>query len=597
MTTRKPSTAVNSKKSWLFLLLFSLPFAAVGAGMGGWLLWDVVSYCRMLSWVETPAQIVQAELKSHAGSKRTTYEVTGEYSYQYQGRQFTGTRVGITGGSGNFGAFHQDAYQQLSEYRQSGRPMPCFVNPANPNEAILFRNLRLDTVVFRTSFALIFGGPGFGMLAFAIYSLRKQKRNQTITALHPDEPWLCKTDWADGKIRSSSGVITLGMVLFAVYWNVFCIPITWAVFQQKAFAQKSPWEWLILIFPAVGLILFVAAAVSVRRSCKYGRSVFEMASMPGVIGGQLAGVVRVSKKVPSEDGFRLTLNCIRRTITQSGKNSSVHENILWQDEQHLALELLQNDPEQTAIPVLFQIPYECLPTDETNDNNEIIWRLELAAKTPGLDYAATFEVPVFKTPESDPKFVVDRSLIAKYAAPEDPERDLAEAGLRKDLSPSGDFRLIFPMARHPGTAIMATLFGLVFCAVPYVIYRFDGAIWLALFFGGIFCLIGLAILFVGLNLWFYRSTVDVSPSGINVVGGWFGLGSPRWIDAGDIHSIVPRSRMSSGQGPKKKMFYDIDLIRVGKGKTITLGKNVPGKRLVESVIRQIEEPLTRSIQR
>lgn len=382
----------------------------------------------------------------------------------------------------------------------------------------------------------------------------------------------------------------MGLLVFAVFWNIFCAQITWVAFHENAFAKEGHWTWLILSFPAVGLILLLAAAVSVVRCRKYGRSVFEMAAMPGVIGGQLAGVVRVSRKVRPEDGFRLTLNCVRRTTTHSGDSDRTSETVLWQDEQILALELMQNDPEQTAIPVLFQIPYECHATDEADANSQTFWRLEIAAKTPGLDYAATFEVPVFKTPASDPKFVVDRSLIAQYAAPENPERDLAEAGLRKDISPSGDFRLVFSMARHPGSATMMTLFGLIFCAVPYVIYRLDGGIWIPLFFGGLFSLIGFVILLIGLSLWFYRSVIDVSPRGISLVGGWFGFGSPRWIDAGDITAIVLRSRMSSGQGSKQQVYYDIDLVRTS-GKNITLGKNVVGKRVAESVIRQIKEPL------
>ena len=590
MATLKPSPVKNPKKISLILILFSLPFAAVGVWSGVSLSSNLVTYWKVQSWVQPPPKIAPTQLKTHDDSESTTYEVAAQYTYQYQGRQYTDSRVDIFGGSDNVGSFHQDAHQKLSEHKRSGRPLPCFVNPSNPSEAILFRTLRWEMVVFHLPFALIFGGAGFGMLAFGIYSNRKLKRNQALAALHPNEPWLCKTDWADGKIKNAAKAATMGLLVFAVFWNILSCPIAWLMIQEEVVGKGHHWALLVLIFPAVGLILLLAAAVSVVRCRKYGRSVFEMAAMPGVIGGQLAGVVRVSRKVRPEDGFRLTLNCVRRTTTHSGDSDRTSETILWQDEQILALELMQNDPEQTAIPVLFQIPYECHATDEADANSQTFWRLEIAAKTPGLDYAATFEVPVFKTPASDPKFVVDRSLIAQYAAPENPERDLAEAGLRKDISPSGNFRLIFPMARHPGSATAITLFGLVFCAVPYAIYRFDGSLWATLFFGGISSLGGLLALLIGASLWFYRSMIDVSPRGISVVGGWFGFGSPRWIDAGDITAIVLRSRMSSGQGSKQQVYYDIDLVRTG-GKNITLGKNVVGRRLAESVIRQIKEPL------
>ena len=144
-------------------------------------------------------------------------------------------------------------------------------------------------------------------------------------------------------------------------------------------------------------------------------------------------------------GFGMLTFSVRRVTTRSGKNSSTSESVLWQDEQLIARDFLQNDPARSAIPVLFQIPYDCRPTDETNASDQTIWRLEVSAKTPWLDYSTTFDVPVFKTPESDPNFVVDHSLIAEYAAPENLDRDLHEAGVVKMESPTGEgCRLVFP---------------------------------------------------------------------------------------------------------------------------------------------------------
>ncbi len=255
-----------------------------------------------------------------------------------------------------------------------------------------------------------------------------------------------------------------------LYWNLISVPLL-VVFPRDAL-DKGDWAPLLLLgFPAVGLILILAVAVVVLRWRKYGQSVFEMASLPGVIGGQLAGVIRVSKKVEPEESFRLALNCVNRVVTHSGDSDNISENVLWQDEQLIAHELSQSDPEQSAIPVLFQIPYECRPSDETEANDKIIWRLGVSAKTPGLDYSAKFEVPVFKTPESDPNFVVDRSLIAPYVAPENPERDLRDAGLVRTESPSGEgFRLVFPMGRAAGMGFVFMLVGLIVGGVPVFMY-------------------------------------------------------------------------------------------------------------------------------
>ena len=483
-------------------------------------------------------------------------------------------------------------HRQLSEHQRSGRPFRCYVNPERPAEAILFRDLRWEMVGFQMIFATVFGAAGFGMLTFAVLGYRKAKGDSALAALHPDEPWLCKKDWAGGKINSSTKTSAIVLSVFAFFWNLMSAPALLVV-RHEAIVKGHQLAFLVLVFPAVGLILILCAIVSVLRWRKYGQSVFEMASVPGLIGGQLAGVIRTSAKVRPEDGFRLTLNCVQRVTTGSGKSSSTSESVLWQDEQLIARDLLQNDPTRSAIPVLFQIPYDCRPTDETEPNRQTLWRLEASAKTPGLDYSTSFDVPVFKTSESDPNFVVDPSLIAEYTEPDDLDRDLHEAGVVKMESPTGEgCRLVFPMARTPGLAAVTTLATIIFGGVPFLMFYWQVEWWINAFFGVVFGLTGLVLLAFSADFWFYRSVVDVSAHGLTIVGGLFGRGRQQWVAAADIRKIVPTSHASSGQGPGQKVYYDIEIV-CAAGKRVTAGKRILGERLAASVIRQIEQALGR----
>jgi len=581
-----PNTSAT-KKRFGFLILFALPFTAVGVGAGVWLFSGILEHWKMRSWEERPATIVRAELETHRGRKGgATYRATAEYTYHYQGRQYTGNRVSINGGRDNVGSFHQDVHRQLSEHQKSSSPFRCYVNSERPAEAILFRDLRWSMVGFQMIFATVFGAAGFGMLTFSVLGYRKTKGDSALVALHPDEPWLCKKDWADGKISSSAKTAAIVLLVCTFFWNLISVPAL-LVFRYEAFAKGNRLVFLILVFPVIGAILVLCTIVSMLRWRKYGQSVFEMASMPGVIGGQLAGVIRTSAKVQPEDGFRLTLNCVQRVTTQRGKNSSTSESVLWQDEQLIARDFLQNDPARSAIPVLFRIPYDCRPTDKTNANDQTIWRLEVSAKTSGLDYSTTFDVPVFKTIESDPNFVVDQSLIAEYAAPENLDRDLHEAGVVKMESLTGEgCRLVFPMARAPGVAFFLTVFGLVFFAVPFVMFYMGAEWWINTIFGAVFGLVGLLCLAFSASAWFYSSAVDASPHGLTIVGGLFGLGREQRIGASDVKNIVLTSR--AGQG--EKVYYDIDIVCLA-GKTVTASKRILGKRLASSVIRQIEQAM------
>jgi hypothetical protein len=407
-------------------------------------------------------------------------------------------------------------------------------------------------------------------------------KNNARASAHPDEPWLWKKSWAEGRIRGSAQGL-VGPLLFGVVWPLICIPMWYIVYRGELGGKGSPILWIAGAFSAMSVVLVAWAIVSLLRWRKYGRSVFEMASVPGVIGGQLAGVVRAPVKIDAIDAFRVKLSCIH-CVQRSGSDH-ISRNLLWQAEHLVARDLLERDTHRSGIPVLFQIPYDCRPTDNEDPKSAVYWNLEATANTPGLDFHAEFEVPVFKTPQSDPHFVVDSDLASKYIAAEDPQRDLRDAGVVKTPSPTGDgYQFVFPMARQPGTAVACTLAGaLLFlpCLITYLEFG-----WGILFFAVLFPIFGLLLLWSALDLWFYRCVVDASRLGLRVAGGLFGGRVEHWIDRADIVKIDVTSNMKS----EKMAYYDVIVVRRG-GKKITAAKRLPGRRLTDSVIRQIEQAM------
>jgi hypothetical protein len=145
------------------------------------------------------------------------------------------------------------------------------------------------------------------------------------------------------------------------------------------------WLWglvlLLMLFMSLGLIVLAAYMYLHRR--RYGESEFRMKAVPGVVGGQLAGVVFVPRRVEPPNGFRAILRC--------KKNKDYR--FLWQDERVIDGPLAKLDG-GTAVPLVFQIPSSCEPT---SIENRVCWQLTVAAKVPGVNYRVMFEVPIFKT--------------------------------------------------------------------------------------------------------------------------------------------------------------------------------------------------------
>jgi hypothetical protein len=375
------------------LILFALPFAAVGVGVGVWLASTLLTYLSARSWVETPAQIIRTDLKVSRG-KSTSYQVTAEYAYEFGGRKYHGNRVGLTGGYDNFGSFQQDAYRELDQHKRSKKPFRCFVNPAQPGEAVLYRQLRWEMAAFQMIFVLVFGTVGFGLLIGGSMSFASQRTEARLAADHPDSPWMWKADWAAGRIVSSTKKSMVASLIIALYWNVVTLPL-WFVLPGEIIDRRNGWALLGLIFPAIGLLLIWWAIYCLLRWRKFGQSEFQMADVPGVIGGQLGGVIRTSAKIRPEDGFHLHLRCVRRVTTGSGKQRTTSESVRWENEQTVMHELLEDQAELSAIPVVFSIAGDCWPSDSLNADDQTIWRLTASARVPGIHYSATFEVPVF----------------------------------------------------------------------------------------------------------------------------------------------------------------------------------------------------------
>ena len=562
------------------LMLFSLPFAGVGVVMVGLIVMTLVDYARMGDWVEVPCKIQKVELEEHHDEDGTTYKVVASYAYVYQDRNYTGDRVAIHGGGDNVGSFQQQKYRELKRYQQNGQPFRCFVDPSDPSDAILYRQLRWEMLGFYSFFALGFGGVGFGILGGSLWATRKARAEVRLIRQHPAEPWRWKEAWADGEIRSSNKVRLVVALLFATFWNLVSAPVLFFV-PGEVLDNGNKLALLGLLFPLVGVGLIAWALYEVLRWRKYGPSVFRMASVPGVIGGSLAGVVQTSAKVFPAEGYRVKLSCICKTT--SGEDTT--EETLWDDEQLIERELQGTDFQRSAIPVMFAVPYD-LPASTTDDGNrQITWRLEVSAATPGIDYRATFDVPVFKTEESQPDFKLDDSLIEQYAAPRDAGQEFAATGITRLPAPGGQGdRFIFPMGRHPGVIFSLGLFLTVWSGAIVLMWCWSAP----LIFPVVFGLFDLILVIAVLDLVFYQSTVDISPHSLIIRGGPFGIGRTRIVAADQIKEIQTPQGMQSGTS----VFFNI-VAATTDGRKVTLGKRLRGRRAAECVVDELKKSLGR----
>jgi hypothetical protein len=435
--------------------------------------------------------------------------------------------------------------------------------------------------LFFAFFAITFGGVGFAGLALALAGRRKLKEQDALKASHPDEPWLWQKDWASGRIDDANRGTMWAAWVFAIFWNLVSIPAGIAG-VRAAVNEGNKAGIVALLFPLVGLGLLIWAVRTTLRYRKYGVSRLELGTIPGVIGRTLVGTVQVTLPLQPVEGFQVTLTCVRRVTTRSGKNSSTTESILWQEDRYLQGEPLRDVAgPSTRIPVAFRLPPDVLPCDGTDPNNRVLWRLALSASVPGIDYASVFEVPVFRTADSDRPLTSDEERLTQNQLVTAGYRQPADSRITVASNRRGT-EVFFPAARNPGAAIGTTVFLLLWTGVVVALIYFDAPILFPIVFG----LFEVLLVYGALQLWLEVTRVIAEAGTLTIANGYLYPGKERRLAASEIADVTTAIGMQAGSTP----YYDVVVLRKG-GKKVIAGRSVRDKREAEWLAATIKSAL------
>ncbi len=574
MKAKKPG-----RRAIIFLILFALPFAGVGTFVGYLAGSTLTTWARAQSWDEVPATLLSANLVVNSDSDGTTYRVEAVYEYNYLGRTYTSDVVSSSFGADNIGSFHQDKYAELRRYLDAGERFRCFVNPGDPSEAMLYRELRWGLFALELIFALVFAGVGYGLMFAAVYGGRMVKEAEELKAARPEHPWLWEKDWVDGHIRAGSKGKMIGALLFATLWNLISAPALFFVPDEVAGGNNL--ALIALLFPVIGMGLAAWAVYTVLQWRKFGNSEFEIFSNPGVLGGYLEGRIHTNIRQRPDDGFALTLSCIRKVTTGSGDSRRTSEKVLWQDSFDVPANTLLAGPHGASVPVRFVIPYDAGPATDTEAAAPVEWRLEVAAELPGVDYSTHFSVPVFRTPDSDPELEADIHEAAAGSR-RDPVERLRQAGIVQRPTASGGVAYVFTRARAKGAAIGLTTFTLIWCAIVWGMIHFGAPIFFPIMFG----LFALLFVYFVFDLWLTETRVEIGGGNLTFTKRMVTAGKTLTFRATDIADIKTKRGMQAGN----RLYYQI-ILKTRAGKEHTLASQIGNQRLAKLLIKDFAAAL------
>jgi len=371
-------------------ILFLLPFAAVGIGAACMMVWHISGCWAAQSWLEQPCTIVRAELKRSGGGKGgPTFSVEADYQYEFGNQPFTGNRVWFGSGSDNIGNFHQRVYDELNDHRLQGRPFRCFVDPNNPSSSVLYRDVRIEMLLFEALFALIFGGVGVGGLCVLVYVIRKTRRMNDAREFRPAEPWTWDQATSEGTFRPQP--LWIGVVFFALFWNIVSWPVA-IVFLWDKFKQGPSLFWLLLALPLIGLAAAWSALRAVHRRIRFGRPLLTIRPWPLFVGEPFEGTIEFPADRPTSEELVVELTVVKKSNSKNEQDTTLFS-------------------ESTSIPNVdtgspfhlnsrADLPRSPRMNDEAGESTAK-WQIKVTGSDGPRDFEAIYELAAFHRPAAD----------------------------------------------------------------------------------------------------------------------------------------------------------------------------------------------------
>jgi len=545
------------------MMLFCAPFALVGAFMLFLLAQQVTDSMAMSNWDERPATVIQA-----GGSNRRT---TVEFRYDYQGTAYQSTKLRRRDNSSdNIGPFHKDWRKRLLRHQQNGDSLPCYVNPAKPTEAVLYRGIRWEMFAFKSVFVVVFGGFGF-LLPLA--GLRQSKKTAyKIESAGLAGEWATAEPMWENPAPAKLGLHPAAPLLFAVMFGAVSLPLAVSGWASKHFE-------LILIavpFLLVSIIAWFLVARSLRQRRRFGASTLDVRTRPGLPGSLFEADLHLSE-LPPDTPLRISLENREET---GGENGT--KRVLWRSMRQFVETDLKRRGAGVVVPLGFALP-ERARTSTVRAGVGIHWELMVQAKLPGPDLDLRFPVPVYPpdpphtgTAVLPPEFLPGRHLLTTGETVDDLTDALAAQGIDHQALPDGGFAVSVP----PRHRVSVHLGGFIF----YILMLIGGIflVYKGFRFGHVLGALGTVAMFWGLSGFFRSYHIEAHPDGLLLHQPVLGFGQERWYPWTEVRRVRSKLSMKIGE----TQLYDLVLYTPAKSKIL---RWLEGKEVAATLAKELEQ--------
>lgn len=243
----------------------------------------------------------------------------------------------------------------------------------------------------------VFFLAGLWIAVHGLRGLGRRAASRARAERHPGEPWWADYGWDPREARFSALARALKSVPGFLFVCLFLSPFNYFAFLSG----EMP-------FVAIGVValfdLFLAIGGGVLihgilRGLKYGSARFVFERFPFFLGGTLEGRMHSTRPIGAAS-IRIELRCVQEGYVTSGSGKNRSTRIV-RYELHSQILDVEGGERVHEIPVTFEVPKVGDWATRLAVPPPRYWEVEFSALTPGVDYRATFMVPIYAGTSGD----------------------------------------------------------------------------------------------------------------------------------------------------------------------------------------------------
>ena len=365
------TSAIGRAVAFLFFAVFFAAGAAFGIGAFGRPLLHMISARQ---WQSASCEIISSRVQAHQGTDGSTYRVDVTYRYFVDDRGLVGNRYQFMDWSTSGTRGKAAIVARLRPGTRTG----CWVNPANPGDAVIERGPTADLWFGLIPQVFIsIGGAGMYAVAFGRgrlsdpMSARSTTRRATFTkAVHGAES-------ATLRPRTSRGTLLAVLFIFTLIWNGM---LSLFLKSLLPLSGRGAFHWLFALFLVPFILVgigFVALTIHQALQLANPRPTVTVSKSIVTLGDELRVDWSLAGRVKKLTRFTITLEAREEATYLRGTDRTTDTNVF------AAIALANQLPPNIAPAgsATARIPADTMHSFDAT-HNKVVWVIRVRSEVP-----------------------------------------------------------------------------------------------------------------------------------------------------------------------------------------------------------------------